>query len=60
MINSIKDLAKADLPVWALNDINGRIRDWLASGGAIDDEYIKQQFRYAENIVKAREKEACR
>ncbi|MDU2064406.1 MAG: hypothetical protein E6713_06140 [Sporomusaceae bacterium] len=50
-INSVEDLVKASLPLSVMTDINSRIRDWLASGGNINDEYIKQQFRYAENIL---------
>lgn len=34
-----------------VEDIDKRIADWLASGGKEDDPYIKQQFRYVENVV---------
>lgn len=52
-INSFEDLHKYSpfIPVAVLVDINKRISDWLASGGNINDSYILQQFRYAENIV---------
>ena len=39
------------LPTAALQDIDKRITDWLASGGSEDDAYIKQQFRYAEKVI---------
>lgn len=48
-INSIEDMIKHDLPPAILADIDGRIRDWLASGGSMNDDYIKQQYRFAEN-----------
>lgn len=40
------------LPHVVLVDIDKRIGDWLASGGSIEDGYIKQQFRYAEKVIK--------
>lgn len=52
-INSIEDLLNAKLPVGVVKDIDKRITDWLAAGGKEDDPYIKQQFRYAENVLKA-------
>lgn len=50
-INRIEDLGKADLPLPVLKDINDRIRDWLASGGSVEDEYVKYQLKYAERIA---------
>lgn len=52
-INSMSDLIRYlnKIPTEALKDIEKRITDWLAAGGRMDDEYIKQQFRYAEKIV---------
>ncbi len=52
-INNFEDIVKYSgyVPVEALNDVNRRITDWIASGGKQDDPYIKQQFRYIENIV---------
>lgn len=52
-IKDIDDLTTNSkyLPIAALTDINQRIGDWLASGGNIEDGYIKQQFRYSERIV---------
>lgn len=55
-IKNIEDLNNnlKYLPTAAIADINKRITDWIASGGDFEDEYIKQQFRYAENIIRAR------
>ncbi|BBK77341.1 DUF6877 family protein [Clostridium butyricum] len=55
-INTIQDLVnKSDMiPTVALRDISGRISDWLSSGGKETDPYIKQQFRYAENLINMR------
>lgn len=55
-IKSIQDLVnKSDMiPAVALKDISGRISDWLSSGGKETDQYIKQQFRYAENLINMR------
>lgn len=52
-INSITDLINntEHLPTVVLFDINQRIRDWLASGGSMEDGYIHQQFRYAQNVI---------
>lgn len=51
-INTIEDLLNAKLPAEAIRDIDKRITDWLATGGSKDDPYIKQQFRYAENLLR--------
>ena len=52
-INNSCDLLKYFLllPLPAMRDIDKRITDWLASGGSADDTYIKQQYRYAENLI---------
>jgi hypothetical protein len=40
------------LPIQAIEDINKRITDWMScEGNSIDDPYIKQQLRYAENLI---------
>ena len=50
-INSVEDLVYYDLPLDVIQDIDKRITDWLASGGTLEDPYVKQQFRYAENYL---------
>lgn len=50
-INSFEDVVAANLPISVIEDINKRTTDWLASGGKITDDYIKQQFRYAERVA---------
>ena len=39
------------LPLEAIRHIEKCITDWLASGGSLDDDFIKQQFRYVENLL---------
>ena len=39
------------LPTDIMLDIKQRIQDWICSGGSYDDEYIKQQFKYARNVL---------
>lgn len=56
-INTIEDFNKAivkypGIPTEVLLDVKNRIGDWMASGGSIEDDYIKQQFRYIENTIK--------
>ena len=41
------------LPIEAIQDINQRIVDWMASGGNEDDPYVWQQLRYAKNILRS-------
>ena len=45
------------MPILVLQDVNQRIGDWLSSGGSHEDEYIKQQLRYMENVANAMEGE---
>ena len=40
------------LPLPVLQDVDGRIRDWLASGGKEDHPYIEQQLRFARRFVE--------
>lgn len=50
--NSMQLMAVSHLlPIHALEDINKRISDWLSSGGNPEDNYIQNQYRYAENIL---------
>lgn len=53
----IQEIAKIahKLPIEAIQDINQRIGDWMASGGKEDDPYIHQQLRYAKRFVKERQ-----
>ncbi|MBV4450697.1 hypothetical protein KM792_13690 [Clostridium tyrobutyricum] len=56
-INTMEDLDKNlnKLPIQAIRDIDKRIKDWMCcEGSSIDDPYIKQQFRYAENLINGR------
>lgn len=50
-LQQINEMA-SKLPLWVLQDINDRVRDWLASGGEENDEYIGQQLRFAQNYLK--------
>lgn len=45
------------MPIQVLQDVNQRIGDWLSSDGSHEDEYIKQQLRYMENVANAMEGE---
>lgn len=49
-----------NLPLHALQDIDSRIKDHLASGGGHDDPYIHQQLRYAKNVIRSAEQYAAR
>ena len=56
-VNNIEDFNKSisnnpGIPIEVLIDIKSRIGDWTTSGGSLDDPYIKQQFRYIENVIK--------
>ena len=55
-INNFKDFLNYSdrLPISVLEDIDKRIGDWLATGGTLEDDYIKQQFKYAERVLNRR------
>ncbi len=55
-INSMEDLIKysKELPNDVVADIQSRIGDWIVSGGSYEDDYIKQQFRYAERVLNTK------
>lgn len=53
-VQCIEDLVRVNLPLHIVQDIDKRIGDWLASGGSLDDPYIEQQFKYANNVLEAR------
>lgn len=54
-IKSIDDLFKAigkyNVPTSVVLDVNSRIKDWLASGGNEQDNYILNQCKYVEKII---------
>ncbi|PEW67249.1 hypothetical protein CN448_18780 [Bacillus cereus] len=50
-LQQINEIA-SKLPLPVLQDIHNRIRDWLASGGNENDEYIGRQLRFAQNYLK--------
>ena len=54
-INSLEELSKYSdrLPLDVYEDITKGVSDWVLSGGKVDDPYVKQQLRYAENVLNA-------
>lgn len=54
VINSLADVVRYNVPESILNDINKRITDWLASGGTMEDNYIKQQYRFVERYLNSK------
>ena len=40
------------VPGVVLQDVDNRISDWFSMGGNIEDDYIKQQYRYLERYVE--------
>ena len=51
-IKNMEDLLNTNLPADVIKDIDKRITERLAAGGKEDYPYIKQQFRYADNVLK--------
>lgn len=41
------------LPISVVEDINKRMSDWLSSGGSVEDDYIKRQYKYAQDVVNS-------
>ena len=56
-VNCLEDLEKYPLPPAALLDIYKRIIDWLGSGGTLDDDYIKNNYKYAEKLLIRKQNE---
>ncbi|MCC0699831.1 hypothetical protein KGF42_10410 [Clostridioides sp. ZZV15-6383] len=54
-INNIQELNDAlnkyNFPFGILDDINGRILDWMIDGGNKEDASIKEIYRYVENFI---------
>lgn len=54
-INNLEDMLKVignyNIPINVLLDVDNRIKDWLASGGKEDDNYIINQCKYIERII---------
>lgn len=42
------------LPPSVALDVMCRICDWLSSGGCLDDNYVKTQLEYANNIIETK------
>ena len=41
------------LPIHVLEDIRTRMGDWMLGGGELNDPYMHQQARYAENVAES-------
>ena len=44
-------IGKYNVPTVVVLDVNSRIRDWLASGGEENDQYVINQCKYVEKII---------
>ena len=40
------------VPDIVLEDVDNRISDWFSMGGEIEDNYIKQQYKYLERYLE--------
>ena len=40
------------VPDIVLEDVDNRISDWFYMGGEIEDNYIKQQYKYLERYLE--------
>ncbi|MFF2909990.1 DUF6877 family protein [Paenibacillus sp. NPDC057934] len=54
MTNPLQEIVSLThlLPLSVLQDVNGRIGDWLAMGGKDDDPYIEQQLRFVKRVAE--------
>lgn len=52
-INNYEDLLnyKDKIPVLVLADVQKRIGDWLSYGNSLEDDYVKNQFKYVERVL---------
>lgn len=48
----MQDIFNLKVPPEVLADVKSRIADWLASGGTLEDEYIKRQIEYLKKVDK--------
>ena len=44
------------IPDIVLEDVDKRMSDWFSMGGKIEDNYIKQQYRYLEGYIELKNK----
>ena len=48
----MEEFLNVKVPPEVLADVKSRIADWLASGGTLEDEYIKRQIEYLKRVDK--------
>ena len=51
MINTLEELRDSDILDSAKIDCLYRIANWLLQGGAMEDTYVKNIFRYANMLL---------